>query len=313
VRSVVFAATLLSITRAAAAPTITVGQSVPVTASELAEAVRLRVDSNARIHVSRDGSSLIIAVDDTTRPIDLEPDTEDSHEAARIAALVIVSLAAPRADGSIVPTTLASSAGAVASARPGVDDRRAGASTTLVGATMAPGTWSLRVGLGMRAARAKVEAFDADPVPHETTTANVVVARRVGSNARLVVGLEWDRATPFADAEETPAMQTTAGVLFARAGVEVAHRWFAVEGGLAAAPFSVCGDEAASSWGPYLSTRVHVLALAAKHRIFGEVGVEQQRMSTASGCGTERSEPDSWPMMLTHTSVHATVGMEVSL
>ena len=313
-KSIVVAATLLSIAQASAEPTITVGPSVPFSARELAEAVRLRVDSNAHIHVSRAGDSIVITADGTTRPVTVTPETDDPHEAARIAALVIVALSEPAS----TPVTVRPAASPIASSAPAAssdrDEMRARASATLVGTTSIPGTWSIRAGLGMRAGRAKVAGLSAAPVAHETATASLLVTRQMGSNSRLVLGMGWDRATPFANRADAPAMQASSAVLSARAGVELSHRWFAIEGGVAAAPFHDCGDKSASSWGPYVSSRIHLVSVANKHRIFGEVGAAQQRMTvTEAACSANADGADTWPFLLTHTSVHATLGMEVSL
>ncbi len=86
---------LLAMTATVSArPRITVDDSVPFTAKDLADAVEIRVrDTNATIHVARSGDMIVITVGDRARA--LEVDGAAPHDLARVVALVIVSLAEP--------------------------------------------------------------------------------------------------------------------------------------------------------------------------------------------------------------------------
>ncbi len=75
-----------------ARPRITVDDSVPFTAKDLADAVEIRVrETNVTIHVARSGDLIVITVGDRARA--LEVDDAQPHDLARVVALVIVSLA----------------------------------------------------------------------------------------------------------------------------------------------------------------------------------------------------------------------------
>lgn len=89
-------ALVLATSVAHARPTITVDPSVPFTAKDLADAIEIRLQSNARIHIARSGDIIVITVGDRARA--LEVDGAAPHDLARVVALVIVGLAeSPRA------------------------------------------------------------------------------------------------------------------------------------------------------------------------------------------------------------------------
>jgi hypothetical protein len=280
-------AALIASSTASARPTITVGATVPFSASDLANAVRLRADSNARIQIDRDGSALIVSVDGQTRPVDLAT-VEDPHDAARIVALVVVAMAEP--DTARAPTATPSMAIA-----PAPDEPRE--HTALFGDAqpITASRWTVRASVGGRAGEA-----------YGTVTTGVAVGRLLGPDVQVLVGFDADERHRFGSANAYDSMHQN-GVMFGRAGVELRHRWLGVELGATATRFTMC-DSTATTISPYITGRAHLFALS-RGRIYAEVGISQDRTSVEYTC----MNITDWPILFTQETVQGSLGIEVPL
>lgn len=299
------AGSLLAAT-AHAQPTITVDDSVPFSAKELSDAFDIRVrESNAQIHIARSGDDIVVTVGDRVRAIEF--DSTASHDLARVVALVIVSLADAPMETS--PTVAAPPTPPVPPIPPTAPPSAVEADASIMAPSIpvaAPATWALQVALGWHAERG-------GEMTVEDGGAGVIVAatvsRRLTGNARALLG---------ATAEQTHRMTALANrgahTLFsAKAGVELRHRQFAVEGGIAATRVVVdCGiEEPEVSFDPYGAARVYLASVGVfRNRLFVEAGAK--RVSTTSACiGELRSGGVDRPSSV--TTIHGAIGIEVSL
>jgi hypothetical protein len=287
---------VLAATPAVAQPTITVDESTPFTAHELADAIQLRVDSNATIDVRRDGDRWLITIDGHTRPIELSE--VDPHDAARIVALVAVGMDAPTAAVERSPALAA-----VVPPAPDVDHVDTRTRESLFGerSVASAANWALRAAAGVRSDGRTWT------VPHDAPVLTLTIARRVGQSAHAIVGIDWDGNSSAFDSD---------GVFFARAGIELRHRWFAIEGGARVTTARICEpiDKRVTLFGPYLASRIHLFPVSTHGRVFTELGIGQTSgVLSVSACAMEGDGVGDLPFAMSVRTMHATLGLEVPL
>jgi len=243
---------------AAAGPSYTVDPAAPFTAHDLAEAVQLRTEARSDVRVTRVDDGLLVEVDDTRQVVDVRSD--DPHDAARVVALVVVSLVdAPPAPALAPPGSTETPAALTASVAP----------------PPAPSRWSLRAAIGM-------SRDDGGTISTPLTGA---VSYQLATSARLVGSVTYMKAT-----------SPTRGSMFVpmRFGVEGRAGALGVELGGILAPHATCNDGSMLGTGGYATGRVY-LPVSERANVIVEAGgyymVEQ-----AYGCDVDpmQSDPDGF-------------------
>lgn len=205
---------------AAAGPSYSVDPSAPFTAHDLAEAVQLRTDARKDIRVTRVEDGLLVEVDDTRQVVDVRSD--DPHDAARVVALVVVSLV--EAPPPPVPPGSAEAPGVLAAAAPQV---------------AAPSPWALRAAVGL----------SRDDGGTFSTPVTGAVSYQLASVARLVASVTYMKAT---------APTRGSWIVPMRFGVEGRSGALGVELGGILAPHATCNDGSMLGTGGYATGRVYL-------------------------------------------------------
>lgn len=312
-------------TAALARPTIVIDEAIPFSADDLSAAVSIRTDSDAQIHVDRDGDVLVITVGDQARALAVDPAIAP-HDLARVVALIIVALDAPAvaplppaaapparlapptppappappAPAPPAPPAPPASPAPAPPARPLIAEMPPG-STPSVGANVLFGgsnakpplkNWTVRVQAGY----AKSDLFDAYPVM-------ATVSWRLGPSAHLVGGIGTDEVGVWSGMDFE---QSKISAIPLRAGVELRHRWFAIEGGIAATRWEDPCNGTTYATGGYAAARAYLFPLGAiQNRFFTELGL---RHVTALGCTVVSGD-----MQNRVTTVSASLGLELPL
>ncbi len=304
-RAAVLGATLLAAsapTAALAKPTIIVDDAIPFSADDLANAVSIRADSDAEIVVRRQGDLLVITVGGQARSLQVDP-AIDAHDLARVVALVVVALdAQPRApSGPVTPAPLPQ----IAPPAPPPPPTPPTPSETppvapVLGASVlfgssgplpAPKNWTLRFQFGY----GRTEWTDSRPIM-------ATVSRRLGPSAHLVFGIGLDKTSVWnidasADREEVSSIPT-------RAGVELRHRWLAIEAGLAMTRWTDACTGTTYATGGYAAARAYLVPIGSiQNRVYAEGGI---RHVTSSMC----MDQDSNTYENRDTTIQASIGLE---
>lgn len=270
-RSVLASALVMATTLTAHAhPTITVDDSVPFTAKDLADAVEIRVrDTNARIHIARSGDVIVIIVGDRARA--LEVDNAEPHDLARVVALVIVGLAesppiatAPLAPPRpptpptplTAPTPPTPPTPPTAPEPPPVFDAEAPPESLSIhvttDSTRPPSRYSLRASVGYQRTDGGIY----------TTPFLASLATALTPNVRFVVSGGVD--------EHGTHIATTASAL-GRLGLEGRFGALGLEIGGAGFAFRTCQGDVATGSGAYGTARVY-LPVSARGQLVIEAG-----------------------------------------
>ncbi|MGE0403162.1 MAG: hypothetical protein AB7T06_41025, partial [Kofleriaceae bacterium] len=230
-------------------------------------------------HVNRQGDVLVITVGDQARSVAVDPAIEP-HDLARVVALVIVALDGPPSAGAPVaplppppppaptpPLPPEPPPPLPADAPPGepmpIAAPGATGSTVLFGAgglVPPPKNWTLRVQVGYE----RTEWIDTTPVM-------ATMSRRLGPSAHLVVGIGLDKTSVWS--LSGTGRQEVSSIPM-RAGVELRHRWIAVEAGLAMTRWEdeCLGNTFAT--GGYAAARAYLFPVGAiQNRLFAEAGI----------------------------------------
>jgi hypothetical protein len=315
-RTAVFTATLLAAsapTAALARPTIVVDEAIPFSADDLADAVSIRADSNAQIHVNRQGDVLVITVGNQARTLSVDP-AIDPHDLARVVALVIVGLDAPASAGApapLAPVPPAPPAPPVPPAPPPPlpttgdpalpipVDAPPGATAPsnvlfgFAGQLPPPKNWTLRLQAGYE----RTEWTDSRPVM-------ATLSRRLGPSAHLVVGIGYDTTSVWNGVDYGHINVSSIPM---RAGVELRHRWFAIEGGIAGTYWDdpCLGGTIAN--GGYVAARAYLFPLGSiQNRVFAEAGMRHVTSTTCMGADLTTYENRD-------TTMQASLGLELPL
>lgn len=317
-RTALLTATLLAAvapTTALARPTIVVDDAIPFSADDLADAVSIRADSNAEIHVNREGDVLVITVGNQARTLSVDP-AIDPHDLARVVALVIVGLdAPPSAPGAPLPAVapiaptrpappappppppplpIAGDPSLPVDAPPAAPGASAPSNVLFgFGGQLPPAkNWTLRLQAGYE----RTEWIDTRPVM-------ATLSRRLGPSAHLVVGIGYDRSSVWTGYEYD---RTDVSSIPMRAGIELRHRWVAIEGGVAATYWDdpCLGGTIAN--GGYLAARAYLFPIGSiQNRLFAEGGIRHVTSAVCMNGNIDYENRD--------TTVQASLGLELPL
>lgn len=290
---------------ALAKPTIVVDEAIPFSADDLATAVSIRADSDAEIVVSRRGDLLVITVGDQARSLQVDP-AIDAHDLARVVALVVLALdAQPRAPSApATPAPLPPNAPPPPPPpTPPTPPSETPPVVPVLGASVlfgssgplpAPKNWTLRFQLGY----GRTEWTDSRPIM-------ATVSRRLGPSAHLVFGIGLDKTSVWsidasADREEVTSIPT-------RAGVELRHRWLAIEAGLAMTRWTDACTGTTYATGGYAAARAYLVPIGSiQNRVYAEGGI---RHVTSSVC----MDWDGNAYENRDTTIQASIGLELPL
>ena len=245
----------LGASHALASPSITVDETVPLAASDIAKAIEIRVASpDVKVRVTRHADRLVITVGDRTQAID---DAADSRELLRVVALVIIGLSEQP------PITSA----------PAPSSDREQPITLGIGAALGVPTTS-RFGLRLAVGHQRTDGGI------HTTPLLASLVTAIGPLARLVVSLGTD--------EHGTHLATSRSVL-GRLGVEGRFGALGVEIGMAGFAWSNCHAETSTGAGPYGTARVYLPLFDSSGKLLVEVGGYYARTEHVA-CGTDVME-----------------------
>jgi len=201
-----------------ARPSVTIGEGVPFTAGQLADAVSLRTASNANVRVTRSNGALVVQVGDASQTVVADDNLGDPYETARVVALVVVALVE-------VPATTSLS----------VDEH----SVPNAPATATGGPWSIRGSVGMSRDDGGTFAFPLTGA----------LSYKIAGSARLVGSATLGKATsPTRDSVFIPL----------KVGIEGRSGALGIEVGGMTILHKTCSDTLVVGAGAYATGRVYL-------------------------------------------------------
>jgi hypothetical protein len=211
---------------AAARPTVTVGEEVPFSATQLADAIELRGAADIAVHVVRRGDDLVVDVGSASQTVAIAPSTSD--EAARVVAMVVVAL-------FVTPPSATTVEVGVAPAPPA----DAIAPAPFAPAPPSPSRWSARATLGLG-------RDDGGTWAWPLTGA---LAYRLAPSARIVASVT---------ATQTTVPQRDTWVFPARLGIEGRSTAVGLELGALGQIQDSCDGSSPVALGGYATGRIYV-------------------------------------------------------